>query len=876
MTNKDDKKLFSVVHFLSPFKGIDEYVCVPSSWIVSRPFDRRVIVSYPNDENPGQTKDRVRQENVPNKDWKMYIADIKHDTETYEEAENWIATRGRKLNEEVSKTKDTQPEPVLSRKLRSACQPFGSDPNSKKPPPTVADIVSKSTSMLPECSKQDSSLIIKDNQIGQAKTISTINTEPNTDPSSQPGIIKENQSVYTSSRHYISSILSSKEQPLSKSKRGRPPKRCSEQQRSSKAQDCQRQLSMSIANMNEPDQDTERYKKAQHEFVKKQLLSSIRATQTILNTLEQTPNPKNEGTSPLLRHEHSLPEPHQREVSAGQLEAPKSKYIQPYEHVKLPLLHVDSTLCSNPQPQGLQRKRPVEATYNHQRPRLQGFNNNRMPVSHHELSRERLPSQSIYSEYRNSHGAMKKFEHSVSGEATLENTITKNTPMPYPSNFTTQFSSIPHLPAQNHLQQAQFKGSLVNNERFNIGEKIGHRVSLPQNTINTSAAQDLTKLAQYIPTDLQQIEHMQTRLPMPTMTQSIDQRLYLPNRGGFSAQIQVNQYSQLLLHNGNQEPCIASTSIDQSLGLLPRTYHIPTSREVTLRTRPFATPTIQSQAHLNAKSSYVFQNLDIQKRQNQSHTEYHNRDLPVVSEYRTVTQTQTQTVESKPTTQDSEAQTVEWTSTTQDSETQTVESKPTTQDSETQTVESFYRPQATQSALEYSRNVYLNLRTKKYVVDQATETDSMMNVNHCLDKVAVPTVSESISKVVDSASHTDEGLTEGQRFMYKETISDTDIAIATDTDSECEIESDYEVIPETFRKTSKTVHNAPENQKTQPRRIAEQDIMQVFGTFLSEIENNLSISYDMLNCLQNSTIIGGQAYQTVLDKLASTAASKRI
>ncbi|KAJ8718489.1 hypothetical protein PYW08_002726 [Mythimna loreyi] len=82
---------YYVIQFLQlPYKGIDEYICVPWSWIVlRRKQDQRVIVSYPV-ENPSDTAKRVKKRQKRSYDWKLYMSDIIYGTDVYEDAEIFI------------------------------------------------------------------------------------------------------------------------------------------------------------------------------------------------------------------------------------------------------------------------------------------------------------------------------------------------------------------------------------------------------------------------------------------------------------------------------------------------------------------------------------------------------------------------------------------------------------------------------------------------------------------------------------------------------------------------------------------------------------------------------------------------------------------
>ncbi len=82
MTYRDKRRLFYVVQFIEvPFEGIDDYVCVPYSWLIKqKSSDQKVVVTYPHDEDPLDTRDRVKRVERPNDDWRFYTAYIKFES----------------------------------------------------------------------------------------------------------------------------------------------------------------------------------------------------------------------------------------------------------------------------------------------------------------------------------------------------------------------------------------------------------------------------------------------------------------------------------------------------------------------------------------------------------------------------------------------------------------------------------------------------------------------------------------------------------------------------------------------------------------------------------------------------------------------------
>lgn len=72
---------YYVIQFLElPYKGINEHVCIPWTWIVlRRKMDRKVIVSYPV-ENPSDTVKRVKKRQRHLQDWRLYMSIEKYGT----------------------------------------------------------------------------------------------------------------------------------------------------------------------------------------------------------------------------------------------------------------------------------------------------------------------------------------------------------------------------------------------------------------------------------------------------------------------------------------------------------------------------------------------------------------------------------------------------------------------------------------------------------------------------------------------------------------------------------------------------------------------------------------------------------------------------
>ncbi|CAG4935471.1 unnamed protein product [Colias eurytheme] len=82
---------YVVVQFLQlPYADIDDYSCVPYSWIRGRrATDRKSLILYP-DEPPSITKMRIINNDKPSEKWKLYMAIIKHESHSYEDACEFI------------------------------------------------------------------------------------------------------------------------------------------------------------------------------------------------------------------------------------------------------------------------------------------------------------------------------------------------------------------------------------------------------------------------------------------------------------------------------------------------------------------------------------------------------------------------------------------------------------------------------------------------------------------------------------------------------------------------------------------------------------------------------------------------------------------
>ena len=77
----DNRLKFCVVQFMDlPYNSIEQYVCVPNSWVRTRNA-MTVQVAYPK-EDPAKTRERVKNEEPVDKDWKHFKAIVELDTGT--------------------------------------------------------------------------------------------------------------------------------------------------------------------------------------------------------------------------------------------------------------------------------------------------------------------------------------------------------------------------------------------------------------------------------------------------------------------------------------------------------------------------------------------------------------------------------------------------------------------------------------------------------------------------------------------------------------------------------------------------------------------------------------------------------------------------
>nr|CCQ19218.1 conserved hypothetical BEN domain protein [Cotesia sesamiae Kitale bracovirus] len=188
--SNDNRRAFYVVQFIElPFEGIDNYVCVPCTWmIVRKATEHNSVVAYPIREDPSVTRDRVKSKERCNDEMRFYVAIVKYETDSYRDAEYWIKTRNDygSLVEEELKTIDTEPKFPLNKKLRIANRSHSTKLNDNSRKRMKQDDAAQSSSTVvtvanaePGSSKQEQSMIAQDNQLIESAQIETTASDSN-------------------------------------------------------------------------------------------------------------------------------------------------------------------------------------------------------------------------------------------------------------------------------------------------------------------------------------------------------------------------------------------------------------------------------------------------------------------------------------------------------------------------------------------------------------------------------------------------------------------------------------------------------------------------------------------------------------------------
>ncbi|XP_044597518.1 uncharacterized protein LOC123274088 [Cotesia glomerata] len=218
----DNKRAFYVVQFIElPFENIDDYVCVPYTWLtVRKAMYDKVVVAYPNDEDPFDTRDRVERKERYNDKWRFYMATVEYKSDSFDDAEFWIAARNDygPLVEEESKVTDKQPKHPVNKKLRSAHQNHlsKSNDNFRKPLPRISNKRPANTKTKKEIDEKR--LKIDKSAPSSSAVVNDAKVEARSPKRKQSVIIQDNQSMECSQTEESSVASNADESTESRSK----------------------------------------------------------------------------------------------------------------------------------------------------------------------------------------------------------------------------------------------------------------------------------------------------------------------------------------------------------------------------------------------------------------------------------------------------------------------------------------------------------------------------------------------------------------------------------------------------------------------------------------------------------------------------------
>nr|CCQ19212.1 conserved hypothetical BEN domain protein [Cotesia sesamiae Kitale bracovirus] len=598
------------------------------------------------------------------------------------------------------------------------------------------------------------------------------------------------------------------------------------------------------------------------------------STKTHLSTFKPTlqPDSMNGRQTPLVCHQHSLLEPHSRELSTGQskesnncgethlhgistapttISRPPSSTNQPFQQhgrYQLPMSLVSNNSNSKLQPKESVRRNSVEMADNQSNLCFENIIDSITSTSHDDPNLVKL-SQMLKLDGRKLFPAMKKLINSVDEKISHEGIMKNIRTVQHPTNSmrqlglpddstNTQYTQL----AQNSIQQ-----ELVDDSRMN---DVG-----PQNIRNIPIAQNILMLAeqhrpvfetsreqQNLPTRenyVQQSIRQQDMLRRSTITPILDQKVYQYRAmlsGGTVVQRypnSINQPIQVLPQNRNQNVPINNVHAQEVkkhelMKISTDRAHIidkpVVQKEVNIH---FATHNSSSQSHQDAE------NPATKTRPTKLSRSAHNKDTKQPS-----TQTSIQAL--------------------LDAQKSSFIQELGLQERVDQSSMTCNNTNlAAISESHQSNHEYQHPRLKKTVVALATETDSMMDVDPSVETTAGSTIGKIASNVVESARQTDESLRKEETSFGKET--------ASDSEHSSEIELENEVVPKANQTILTVAQNlTPENKYVQSRLFMEEDMMDVFSTLFTQMGANLAFARDMFDCLRNSVITCAQTHETLL------------
>ncbi|XP_045508923.1 uncharacterized protein LOC123704582 [Colias croceus] len=344
-SESDNESAFYVVQFIDdelPFEGIDDYVCVPRAWVVVlKGTNGKSVVAYPENEDPFDTRNRLKRKERINDEWKFYMASIKYESNSYDDAELWIATRNNygPVVEEKSKVTDIQPELSINKKLRSVNKNHSSESNDnfRKPlPRTSIKRPSKSKSrkeineqrLKLDESAQSSSVVVNDAKV-----------EPRSPKRKQSVIIQDIQSMENS--HAEKSVVSHAEEntePRSKT----PCTDKTEQALSSPVKDVDKRIE--VTNVDDKDH-SQRVKKPEHNNNMSQANSSSNVADVSMAATQPSTADKQSTQPNQYNHQECIPDRSSLSNFLPQIENVRS--LANVDDHKLPVNEVSSQKVSS-------------------------------------------------------------------------------------------------------------------------------------------------------------------------------------------------------------------------------------------------------------------------------------------------------------------------------------------------------------------------------------------------------------------------------------------------------------------------------------------------------------------------------------------------
>lgn len=642
--------------------------------------------------------------------------------------------------------------------------------------------------------------------------------------------------------------------------------------------------------------------------------TTLNRREKLLSELHPQTVPIGKSKEPNYNHKNH----HQILSSPPTVSRPPSAPNQPPQqfHHQSPILSVINHSNLKSPTQKITRKNFTETAHNIQRPRSYNFVDH-LPSTSCDTTWQKVPSLSTPVARRQASAAMKP-KTPANKKTRLEN-MTKNiSTLQYPPNSMIQLS-LPNgsvimqapLSAHNQLQPTQLDGSVVN-----INPNDPNLVGI----MNPSASQNLFKLAhqyhtfispshdqKYLPAQedhLQQFARIQDMLDRKAMVQPIDQRVYNQNsmmNGGFLFSSQphpINQPIQFLPLNGNHYVPVNKACSQEVMGhgqLRDPIYGVNSTYKSTVQNEVNCQPaarTPPNQSHRYSEHSQ--QNHDQPNRQDprtasihdhqslaSKRRHCHDESERVTKRLRSISKSKSpqllsiqknillkelglqRKVKSPADNNSLNPAAV--------SENLAAEQKTTTQDSEAQRMPLADEPQSyeTQSTSVHNNDVYQHHHMQKNLVEQATETESTMNVDQYLGMITESIGSESALKVVESVNQTNKWLDEDEGSPFEQTSSDSDAAVEQDNAAvEQDIESENDdVLEDNSMNLTNEKDVILDDQHTKTTTVFDEEMLDLFETLFNQMGANLSYIRDMYNFLRSSIVVCNQTYDAMLERI---------